>query len=110
LILDEPTSAIDQTTERQVLRELDAYLKEDPTRTLIVATHRRSVLQLVSRIVALDGGKVIADGPRDSVLKGQAPAVVDRTVRLTKPPKPEDSDLALAPTYCPEMTVIDPKR
>ena len=110
LILDEPTSAIDQTTERQVLRELDAYLKEDPTRTLIVATHRRSVLQLVSRIVALDGGKVIADGPRDSVLKGQAPAVVDRSVCLTKPSKPEDSDLALAPTYCPEMTVIDPKR
>lgn len=110
LILDEPTSAIDQMTEQLVLRELDAYLKENPKRTLIVATHRRSMLQLVSRIVALEGGKVVADGPRDTVLKGQAPAVVDRAVRLTKPGKPEDSSVALAPADCPDIPVTEPQR
>jgi ATP-binding cassette subfamily C protein LapB len=109
LILDEPTSSIDQSTELLVLKELDAYLKADPSRTLIVATHRRSILQLVTRIVALDGGKVVADGPRDVVLKGQAPAVVDRAVRLSKTAKPEAA-LALAPVDCPDLPSTESQR
>jgi ATP-binding cassette subfamily C protein LapB len=110
LILDEPTSSIDQSTEVLVLKELDAYLKEDPQRTLIVATHRRSMLQLVTRIIALDGGKVIADGPRDSVLKGQAPAVVDKAVRLAKPVKAPDQTVALSPENCPDLPASAPQR
>jgi ATP-binding cassette subfamily C protein LapB len=71
LILDEPTSAMDTGTEKQLLQNLDAYLKEDPMRTLLVATHKRSVLSLVDRVIVIDQGKVVADGPRDEVVLPQ---------------------------------------
>ena len=72
LVLDEPTSAMDLTSEKRLLRCLRDYLNEDKERTLIVATHKRSVLALVDRIIVMDGGKIIGDGPRDEVLKQSA--------------------------------------
>ncbi len=65
LLLDEPTSSMDQTMEQQVIRGLNEL---EPETTLIVATHRSSVLSAVNRIIWMDGGKIIADGPRDAVL------------------------------------------
>ena len=41
-------------------------------RTLLVVTHRASLLSLVERLIVMEGGKVIADGPRDQVLKALA--------------------------------------
>ncbi|MDF1753543.1 MAG: type I secretion system permease/ATPase [Verrucomicrobiales bacterium] len=69
LVLDEPTSAMDLTSERRLLACLRDYLAEEESRTLIIATHKRSVLSLVDRIIVMDGGKIIADGPRDTVLR-----------------------------------------
>jgi len=72
LVLDEPTSAMDNTSEARVIRELG---KEIEGRTLIVATHRAPLLQLVDRIVWIEGGRVVADGPREEILRklqGQA--------------------------------------
>ncbi|HHK75155.1 MAG TPA: ATP-binding cassette domain-containing protein [Rhizobiales bacterium] len=66
LILDEPTSAMDNTLERRLLENLRPEIEG---RTLILATHRAPLLALVDRIIWLDGGRVIADGPRDEVLK-----------------------------------------
>ncbi len=66
LVLDEPTSAMDNTLERQLLEKL---WPEIEGRTLILATHRAPLLALVDRIIWLDDGRVIADGPRDEVLK-----------------------------------------
>jgi ATP-binding cassette subfamily C protein LapB len=40
----------------------------DPGRTLVVSTHRNAMLAIVDRLIVLDQGRVIADGPRDSVL------------------------------------------
>lgn len=71
LILDEPTSSIDFTSEQQLLKQLDLYLQEDPGRTLVVATHKRSVLSIVERIIVIEKGQVIADGPKDQVLRQQ---------------------------------------
>ena len=71
LIFDEPTSAMDHASEQLLLAQLDAYLKEDPSRTLIVATHKRSVLAIADRVIAVNDGKIIADGPRDQVLRQQ---------------------------------------
>ena len=68
LIFDEPTSSMDTGTERQFLSKLDEYLKRDTLRTLIVATHRRSVLSLVERVIVIENGKVVADGPRSEVV------------------------------------------
>lgn len=72
LVLDEPTSAMDNTSEARAIRELG---KELEGRTLIVATHRAPLLQLVDRIVWIEGGRVVADGPREEILRklqGQA--------------------------------------
>jgi ATP-binding cassette subfamily C protein LapB len=66
LILDEPTSAMDKGSEDWFIQRLKETLEG---KTLIVVTQRVSLLTLVDRLLVMDGGKVVADGPRDSVLE-----------------------------------------
>ncbi len=66
LLLDEPTSAMDNQTEQQMIDRLADELSD---RTAFIITHRLPLLKLVQRIILLDQGKVIMDGPRDAVLK-----------------------------------------
>ena len=66
LLLDEPTSSMDTMLEARLVRNLGEFIGE---RTLIVATHRAPVLQLADRIVWLDSGRIVADGPKADVLK-----------------------------------------
>lgn len=68
LLLDEPTSSMDQLTEKKVLQNLKRYMDEDPGRTLILSTHRQSLLSIVDRVIVLDRGKVVSDGPREKVV------------------------------------------
>ncbi|MXQ08008.1 type I secretion system permease/ATPase [Alphaproteobacteria bacterium GH1-50] len=65
LLLDEPTSAMDVMTEKAVIARLKEHLAG---RTLIVVTHRPSLLELVDRVIVLGQGKIVADGPKDSVV------------------------------------------
>ena len=65
LLLDEPTASLDDITERQLLEKLSTWCQG---RTLIVATHRVSILQLVERIIVLDNGRVVIDDQRDAAL------------------------------------------
>jgi ATP-binding cassette subfamily C protein LapB len=65
-VLDEPTSAMDTQTEMALLQRLQQELDG---RTLVLITHKLPVLAIVSRILVVDRGKIIADGPRDAVLK-----------------------------------------
>ena len=65
VVMDEPSSAMDAQSETGLIERLEGDLKG---RTLIVITHRQPLLKLVDRIIILDRGKVIADGPRDAVL------------------------------------------
>ena len=65
LLLDEPTSAMDGQTEAQLI---DRLVEEVAGRTLIVVTHRPQLLKLVERIIVMEAGAVIMDGPRDAVL------------------------------------------
>ncbi len=67
LFLDEPASAMDTGSEAELVRALRDGL--DPEQTLIVCTHRISVLDLVDRLIVLDNGKVLADGPKAEVIK-----------------------------------------
>ncbi|NNG03573.1 MAG: type I secretion system permease/ATPase, partial [Inquilinus sp.] len=67
LMLDEPTSAMDNTSEQVFMRRLASVLKTG--RTLLLTTHRMSLLRLVDRLIILDKGIIIADGPRDEVLR-----------------------------------------
>jgi ATP-binding cassette subfamily C protein LapB len=66
LLLDEPTAAMDTMLEARLVRNLGNFIGD---RTLIVATHRAPVLQLVDRLIWLEAGKVVADGPKAEVLK-----------------------------------------
>lgn len=65
LLLDEPTSAMDHTSESRFKNRLVEVLAG---KTLILITHRTSMLSLVDRLLVIDGGRVVADGPRDAVL------------------------------------------
>lgn len=74
LLLDEPTASLDEATEHAVINRLKNWLGH---RTLIVATHRYSVLALVDRILVIDGGRIVRDGPKHEILmalKGEAAA------------------------------------
>lgn len=61
LLLDEPTAAMDTASEAQLLARLQPVLQG---RTLVLVTHRPSLLELVDRVIVIDAGKVVSDGPK----------------------------------------------
>lgn len=73
LILDEPTSSMDSRSEAALKSCLRDYLAG---RTLVLVTHRASLLSFVDRIIILDRGRVVADGPREEILKALAGGAV----------------------------------
>lgn len=78
LLLDEPTASIDDVSEKMLIDHLKTWLGH---RTLIVATHRRAVLELVDRIIVVNEGKIVMDGPRDQILNGQNAATVAQQIQ-----------------------------
>ena len=66
LIFDEPSSSMDAQTEADLIARLRP---EVAGRTMLLITHRTSLLTLVDRIIVMDRGKIVADGPRDAVLQ-----------------------------------------
>ncbi|MFT6285582.1 MAG: ATP-binding cassette subfamily C protein LapB [Halieaceae bacterium] len=66
LLMDEPTGSMDHSTEMAVKNQLAEYVKG---RTWMVVTHRNSLLEMVDRIIVIDNGKLVADGPRDTVVQ-----------------------------------------
>lgn len=66
ILLDEPTSSMDSSAEQSWKKRFEPFLKD---RTLVLVTHRSSLLTLADRLIVLDKGKVVADGPRDQVLQ-----------------------------------------
>ncbi|MCD9087200.1 ATP-binding cassette domain-containing protein [Stenotrophomonas sp. SY1] len=65
LLMDEPTSAMDSQTEALFLQHLQ---RATQGQTLVVVTHRPSLLALVDRVIVIDAGKVVADGPKATVM------------------------------------------
>lgn len=66
LLMDEPSNAMDNRSEELLKQRLAAQLAH---KTLLLVTHRASLLSLVSRIIVMDGGSVVADGPKDDVME-----------------------------------------
>ncbi|WP_206378396.1 type I secretion system permease/ATPase [Sneathiella limimaris] len=66
LMFDEPTSSMDLNSERQFISRLKKFAEN---KTLVLVTHRTSLFSVVDRIIVLGHGKVVADGPRDEILK-----------------------------------------
>ncbi len=65
LLLDEPTSAMDNRTEMHIKHQLRRLGKRE---TLILITHKTTMLDIVDRIIVMEKGSIIADGPKDIVL------------------------------------------
>ncbi|MEO6408860.1 MAG: type I secretion system permease/ATPase, partial [Burkholderiaceae bacterium] len=69
LLLDEPTSAMDFSTEAQITQRITEFAQG---RTVVLVTHRTSMLAMVTRVIVVDGGKIVADGPRDRIMEALA--------------------------------------
>jgi ATP-binding cassette, subfamily C, bacterial LapB len=66
VLLDEPTAAMDEALEAQVIRQLSQWMTD---RTLVLVTHRPALLRMVERIVVMDNGRIVADGAREEILR-----------------------------------------
>ncbi|MBI4356296.1 MAG: type I secretion system permease/ATPase [Gammaproteobacteria bacterium] len=66
ILLDEPTAHMDHTSEQTFIHQLTPILAN---KTLLLVTHRTSLLNLVNRLIVIDRGEVVADGPKEIVLK-----------------------------------------
>jgi len=65
LMLDEPTNSMDSQTEKNFISRLERIVQD---KTLVVVTHKTSILKLVDRVIIVEDGKVIVDGPKDEVI------------------------------------------
>ncbi len=80
LLLDEPSSALDAQAEAALIARLEHATRG---RSLLIVTHRMSMVRLVDRIIVLDRGRVLVDGPRDTVMRAMASARQLKTKRIT---------------------------
>jgi ATP-binding cassette subfamily C protein LapB len=101
LLLDEPTATMDDEQESRCLRVLAEEAAKG--KTLIVVTHKPSLLPLVQRVIVVAGNRIVLDGPRDEVLKkisqanapAPSPAPAPAPVQNANPGAPQSQD---APT------------
>lgn len=70
VLLDEPTAFLDEHTEREFIQRLGVWLAG---RTLVVATHRMAVLELIERVLVLKEGQLVMDAPKDKALESGRP-------------------------------------
>ncbi|HWV15407.1 MAG TPA: type I secretion system permease/ATPase [Cellvibrio sp.] len=66
LLFDEPTGSMDHSSEEEFKRNIKTFAEG---KTLLVITHRTSLLELVERIIVVDAGKIVADGPKEQVVE-----------------------------------------
>ena len=66
ILMDEPTSSMDATTEALIVKNLDAATKG---KTTLFVTHRGPLVNIADRILIIEGGRLVMDGPRDAVLE-----------------------------------------
>ncbi len=67
LVLDEPTSQIDPQSEKAIINALEKFLRD---KTLILITHRFSLIQLVDNVIVLDHGSIVEEGDVPTLLEG----------------------------------------
>lgn len=66
IIMDEPSSNMDNQSEQRLRKKLKPYLKD---KTVVIITHRFSMLDLVDRLIIMEHGKIVVDGPKDKVIE-----------------------------------------
>ena len=82
LLLDEPTSEMDPRSEALVVDNLRRGLDN---RTLIVVTHKPAVLELVDRLIVIENGRILADGPKAQVLDQLRQSVANQPKNTSAP-------------------------
>ncbi|MEY3382134.1 MAG: hypothetical protein RL468_2732, partial [Pseudomonadota bacterium] len=65
MLLDEPTASMDHSSEEEVKKRLKEF---GQGKTMVVISHRTALLDLVDRIIVIDAGRIVADGPKDQVV------------------------------------------
>ena len=97
LIMDEPTASMDTQTEVRVMQQLFKNMPDN--HTIIVVTHKPGLLPNVNRVVVMNEGRIVMDGPREAVL-GEIKERVEQQVKLRQnqgektAPKGSDGDLS----------------
>lgn len=77
LLFDEPTGSMDHSSEEEFKRNIQQFAQK---KTLLVITHRTSLLELVDRIIVIDAGKIVADGPKEQVVEALRQGRIGRAV------------------------------
>ena len=67
VFLDEPSGSMDLASERQLIKQLKMAF--DDKTTLIISTHRYSMLEIVDRLIVVEQGRIVADGPKEKVIQ-----------------------------------------
>jgi ATP-binding cassette subfamily C protein LapB len=70
VLLDEPTSAMDLPGEKALIERLKAELINQ---TIVVITHRSSIIELIDHVLVMDQGRLVAQGPKSDFMKPRAP-------------------------------------
>jgi ATP-binding cassette, subfamily C, bacterial LapB len=66
VLLDEPTSAMDHSGEDAVKKRM---MEASVGKTMVLISHRSSLFDMANRIIVIDSGRVVADGPKDQVIE-----------------------------------------
>lgn len=94
LVMDEPTNDMDDATETQLKINLDTYIKN---KTFVLVTHKSSMLGLVNRLIVMDAGQVVADGPKDEILRLLREGKIKTPPRHQGAPSPQQGAAGQAP-------------
>lgn len=81
VLLDEPSASLDEMAEAHLIEQLKQWIGH---RTLIIATHRTAMLQLVDRIIVMDQGRIVMDGAKEAILREQGEPTTRRVVLQEK--------------------------
>lgn len=65
VIMDEPTSSLDDVTEDEFVKKMSNWISG---KTVIIATHRKKILDLVNRTIVVSGGRVVLDKRKDEII------------------------------------------
>ncbi|MDF1797416.1 MAG: type I secretion system permease/ATPase [Coxiellaceae bacterium] len=77
LVFDEPTASMDELSEKWFCEKIRGFMGD---RTLLLSTHKASMLSIVDRLIVMDHGRIAADGPKDEVLK----SLHERSIKVQK--------------------------
>ncbi|CTT39967.1 type I secretion system%2C ATP-binding protein [Escherichia coli] len=81
VLLDEPSASLDEMAEAYLIEQLKQWIGH---RTLVIATHRTAMLQLVDRIIVMDQGRIVMDGAKETILREQGEPTTRRVVLQEK--------------------------